>query len=611
MTNSLALTLDQLAAHNHFESASTAPGRPRRYLAGGVGLLPHSCTLFVYRDVPDCLQFTARSLKTGSGVKCVFDKDFVLLAEPVTGTMNLVLSEDHHDYAAFAEVVSQSVSDQPARPDTRRISFVRVQDSMENEPGLLGDCGIIESWQRVHDLMSAGHNVVVDLSQLRRSGSNKSDGYAVTSSGPASFAKIYLAMAKYLTKPSMLTLLQLQGTLNAVILKGGHKRGIVTSMMHTANPLINEYLDAPTADLDGSHKKGVIIDKACAEGKTKAAKALRSKIASKVNTESIFLQKDSAVLGERYADTYSNVCVGIMLPDRGTCLIWRVNLGVVETREQLVEAFVLATQQVVSLHKHWHDKTPGNLKQLWQPIEQDRQVAIDVVGLANMLKRFGYTYQQFVDELALVNTDNVNPGSLAYWFAEAYAASTDTAQAMAAELGLPMFDRLHTVEPAQRHAFELNDYEGATLCRGIWPPFASVVNRQSDVEGSITVDHGDVETLETVSPQLVFELNSQWQQLMNKFGMPHAISADIYEPVDLDWLTKWWQSPQLTAYYQFAGLIDQSYARKTVEQIDLAPRKAVATGQYDFLSGGATDSDPGQACPIDPALREACSVCAE
>jgi hypothetical protein len=610
---SLAISKQDLSAYDHFASASTAPGRPRRYLGGGAGLLPHSCTLFVYKDVPDCLQFTSRSLKTGSGVKCIFDKDFRIMSEPASGELNLVLSEDHHDYAAFSEILANSASDRPALPSTRRISFVRVQDSMETEPGLMGDYGIIESWQVAHDLMLAGYNVVVDLSQLRRSGSNKSDGYAVTSSGPASFAKIYLAMAKYLNKPSMLTLLQLQGTLNAVILKGGHKRGIVTSMMHTSNPLIHAYLDAPTADLDGSHKKGVIIDKACAEDKSKPAKALRTKIAAKVNTESIFLQKCVSTLGDKYAGTYSNVCVGIMLPDRGTCLIWRVNLGLVETREQLVDAFKLVTRQVVSLHKIWHDEASGVLAKLWQPIDRDRQVAVDVVGLANMLKRFGYTYKQFVDELALVNDGNVNPSSIAYWFAEAYVASTDVAQELAVELGLPLFDRLHTVEPAQHHAFELQDYEGATLCRGIWPPFANVVTRYSDVEGSITVDHGEVETLETVESATVFELNSQWQRLMSTFGLPHAISADIYETVDLDWLAKWWRSPQLTAYYQFAGLIDQSFARKTVEQVNLEPRNDSFLAEFGkAAAAGPVDSDPaGRVCSLNPDALEGCSVCAE
>jgi hypothetical protein len=607
----LAITKADLANHDHFASASTAPGRPRRYLAeGSTGLLPHSCTLFVYKDVPDCLSFTARSLKTGSGVKSIFDQSFRLPNAPAKGRMFMTLSKDHHDYDVFAELVSQDygLSVGPNNP-----AYVYVQDSMETDALLPGSCGIIESWRVVHDYLAQGFDVVVDLSNLRRAGSNKSDGYKVTASGPASFAKIYLAMAKYLAKPTMLNLLKMQGTLNAVILKGGHKRGIVTSMMHTSNSLIWDYLNAPTADLDGSHKKGIIVDDNCMTDTLAGAVALRKLICDKVNSESIFLQKCSSVLGDNYANTYSNVCVGIMLPDRGTCLIWRVNLGLVETRQELVDAYVLATRQVISLHKEWHESVPERLACLWQPIDQDRQVAIDPVGLANMLKRFGYTFQQFVEELALVNTGNVSPGSIAYWFAEAYKESTRVAQELAAELSLPSFLRLHTVEPAQRHAFELKDYEDATLCRGIWPPFASVVNRMSDVEGAVTVDHGEVETLETVDSSTVFELNSQWQLLMRNFGLPHAISADIYEPVDEAWLSKWWLSPQLTAYYQFAGLVNQAYARKQVEQIDLAPRAddfLASFGKAARVKLGTSKTE-GKVCPLNPDALDGCSVCAE
>lgn len=572
-------------------------------------MLPISCTLYKFQNLPHAMSFTARSLKTGSGIKTIFDKSFALPQHPTSidcGSIHLLLNSEHADYEQFIAEASAANASTLARPGadrTRSIAMLKVQDSMETDSALDGDFGIIESWALCYQHALRGESVVVDLSRLRPAGSTKDDGYKVTSSGPACFARIYIAIDTFVHEPTLLRLLQLLGTLNAVILKGGHKRGIVTSMMHTACPLIDEYLAVPTAELDGSHKKGVIMDSASALSNTAGAISLRKRICAAVNSESIFLQKCSSELGAGYEGTFSNVCVGIFLPDRGTCLIWRVNLGLVETMQQLVDAYELATRQVVALHVEWHQSCPEHLRELWQPIENDCQVAIDPVGLANMLKRFGYTYEQFVEELAMANDGFVNTNSVAYWFTEAYKRSTEVAQELAAEAGLPPFVRLHTVEPAQRHAFELQDYEGATLCRGIWPPFDQVVNRVSDVEAAVTVDHGNVETVADVGAETVFELNSQWQTLMQQSGLPHAISADIYEPVDEAWLAKWWDSPQLTAYYFFASSVDQSYARKQVEELDLSgvePRECLpckAKAETYLLRR--------------PADGEACSVCAE
>lgn len=606
-------TLQQLAAHDQ-NSASTAPNRPVRYLSGGAGLLPHSCTLYVYKDLADALSFTARSLKTGSGVKAVFDKDFVI-SKPETnaGQLTMCCLFTHPDYSAnvFASPSTELAYDY----------LLVVQDSMETEQGLAGECGIIDAWSKTIALLQQGKNVAVDLSNLRPAGSRKHDGYNVTSSGPASFAQIFIAIGKYAQNPCMQTLLELLGTANAVILKGGHKKGIVTSAMHCECKHFGEYLDVPTAGLDGSHKKGVIVTKAFAKQK-KYAK-LRAKVYNAVNTESIFLQKDSAELPGNYANTYANVCVGIMLPDRGTCLIWRVNLGLVKTRQELIDAFVLATEQCVSLHKIWHDNQPKHTRGLWQPIENDCQIAIDPMGLANMLSLHGITYKQFMNELDVMLNGKAGLESndtLAEWFAAAYMASTKAAQELAAELGLPPFLRLHTVEPAQSHAFRAEDSEGYTVCRGIWPPFDSIVNRVSDVEDIVTVDHGEVETIADVTPAEVFRLNDLWQQLMNRYGLPHAISMDAYEYLDEDKFQRWYDSNLLTQYYMFAGAWDQSYARKTVEAIEVKAERKLAEDDDDaWLKGfgqaatsGPRDTATGKVCMIDPTQPAGeCSVCAE
>jgi hypothetical protein len=608
MTNQTSLlSFDQLAQHVHSGLQTTsAPGRVQSYLKGSPRRLPHSCTLYVYKDLADALTFTSEALRAGSGVKAIFAKDFKLdEVSERPGLIYLRLSESHPDYEAFAPIRQQLADLHPDYGlDIWRAGRFRwvVQDSMATEPGLAGDFGIQESWAAAWQAIASGQDVELDLTNLRQAGAQKAGG--VESSGPASFAEIYVAMQAYAISPTLLNLLKLLGVQNGVILRGGFKRGIVTSMMHSDCELAEDYLAAPVADLAGSHKKGLIVTKAALSGKAAKQRALRAAIVKGINEESLFLQKDFDELGDNYAGTYSNVCVGIALPDRGTCLIWRVNLGAIGSRDAMISAFEEATRAIVSLHVEWHNRVQGTkLGALWRPMESDRQVAIDVFGLANLLKRFGYKYDDFVSDLAnyvsdpWICTDDLDrkhsndSGNIVEWLAAGYRASTELAQAMAKAAGLPSFQRLHTVEPAQSHAFAMSDYNGDTLCRGIWPPFARVVTRGSDVHTQITVNHGAVETIADVGVETVFDLNCRWQELMNVAGLPHCISYDCYEQADLDYLSRWAQSPLLTQYYQFAKAVDQQYARKVVEEVDIF----------------------GDEAPVlDPTKPEdVCNVCAE
>ena len=605
------LSSDQLRALDCLNGATSAPGRVRGYLgqAEGGSRLPHSCTLTVLRNgtntaIAESLAFITRSLKTGSGVKTIFERDFAILpSERKPGRLSMRLNEDHPDYLRFANMLAAN-GVAGNSDELRFYTSLNVQDSMETQTsceagqaGTRGEVctGIIDSWRQVLCALAGGFDIEVDLSQLRPIDSAKSDGSKA--SGPASFGEMYVAIAAYVRAPSIATLLKLYGKLNSVILRGGFKRGIVTSMMHVDCAEFMNYLAVPTAELDGSHKKGAIVTAAAATNS-----ASRAAIVAAVATESIFLQKDAAELPRRYAGTYSNVCVGIMLPDRGTCLIWRVNLGQIRSRQQLIDAYCEATQRIVSLHIEWHAAIVGtSLERQWQPMESDRQVAIDPCGLANMLSSFGWKYDDFVGGLH----DFLAAGEVAHseaaarrsdesvdlpeWFAAAYEASTQLADKLTYLAGIGRLDRLHTVEPAQSHAFEMQDAASGTLCRGIWPALSRVVTRFSENQGSVTVNHGRVQTVQEVGSDTVFQLNDLWQQLMNRYGRAHCISADHYGSFSEASFLKWWHSNLITQYYVFGDkVVNQSFARKVIEEIDLG------------------DDEPDYGAHDAP-----CSVCAE
>ena len=616
------LSSDQLQALDSLNGPTSAPGRVRKYLDDGPdsGRLPASCTLTVLRNgtntaIAESLAFITRSLKTGSGVKMIFERDFAISpAERKPGKLSMRLNEDHPDYLRFAEMLAAN-GVAGNSDELRFYASLNVQDSMETQTSprqSLGSCeagqagtrgevctGIIDSWRQVLCALAGGFDIEVDLSQLRPIDSAKSDGSKA--SGPASFGEMYVAIAAYVRAPSIATLLKLYGKLNSVILRGGFKRGIVTSMMHVDCAEFMNYLAVPTAELDGSHKKGAIVTAAAATNS-----ASRAAIVAAVATESIFLQKDAAELPRRYAGTYSNVCVAIQLPDKGTCLIWRVNLGQIRSRQQLIDAYCEVTQRIVSLHIEWRTAVKGTfLEDQWLPIDEDRQVAIDIFGLANMLSSFGWKYDDFVGSLH----DFLVAGSVAHsdaairrsdesvdlpeWFAAAYEASTQLADKLTYIAGIKKLDRLHCVEPAQSHAFEVQDSAGGTLCRGIWPPFGRIVTRFSENQGSVTVNHGRVETVQEVGAETIFQLNDLWQQLMNCYGRAHGISADHYGSFDEAAFQRWWNSSLITQYYVFGDkVVNQSFARKVVEEIDLEFEEPDEV----FIE----TEEPGQ-----------CSVCAE
>lgn len=511
----------------------TAPDRVKTYLENGIatGRLPFSCTLFVLNEaIDDCLRFTARSLKCGAGVKVIIDKNFRLPGKAL-GDLEVYLDESHPDWYMCEAYEREYVTSK----QTQYAHVIQVEDSME------GEGGIIASWSECWHAMREGFGVSIDLSKLRKRDSENSNG--LVASGPIYFARLYLAIAQYAKDPTMLSLLQLLGTLNEVILRGGYKRGIVTSAIHSSSPYATDYLNAPLYNLKGSHKKGIIVTDDLSED-------LVNLIIEKVNTESVFLQK---CFGD---ELYANVCQGIILGHLGTCLIWRVNLGMCLDHADIISSFREATRLAIECTVEWRKHS---VQQIWAQVENDRQVAVDVMGFANMLRMWDIKYDDFIYQrskaaILLYNT-----------LKQAYKESTIVADETCDRLGVPRFDRLHCVEPAQAHAYRELDAGFYTVCRGIWPPFDRNVTRQAE-RNSVTVDHGPVEIARDIMPQGHFDLCALWQTL---FDRPHAISYDTWQNFTVEHYNEWLRSPLETVYYNFADSYNQDFARKRVVRVPL------------------------------------------
>lgn len=563
------------------DNASTAPGRIRSYYDAQLtkvnrALLPFSCTLKVYREVAEAMAFCTRSLKAGAGVKLTFDSDFKLCQQkPVKGKLT---------------IATTGLELEPSK--TGKLPLVLVlQDSMETEADLAGHCGIIDGFSMVTERLRAGKDVTLDLHLLRPADSQNSSG--MRASGPESFAELYNALSDYLTKPSMATLLQLFGKLNSVVRKGFFKRGIITSAMDYANPLYLDYLAADLISIDGSHKKGAIVDEGI---NTEAMAEVKAATIAAVNEQSLFLQK--RMFDNEGIAIFANVCQGIYMRDLATCLIWRINAGKCLTRTALIEATKESTLRLCQTHATWRPE-----KHSWSALSDDRQIAVDFMGVANLLALTGWKYNDFFAELKamlagergefLSNGEASNQAVfLPEWFAAAYQASTAVADEFMRERNLPLLERIHTIEPAQSHSYTTTDTQGNTTCRGFWAPLGRTVNRISDVEANVTVYHGKVETALEVGAEAHYEYACLWQELMNRYGRPHAISYDTYEPASEAMFDKWMAGPLHTIYYNFSSQFDQSYSRKTARDLDL---------DFDDVEASAeVDNQVGR-----------CSVCAE
>jgi len=248
-------------------------------------------------------------------------------------------------------------------------------------------------------------------------------------------------------------------------------------------------------------------------------------------------------------------CEEIKLKHTATCLLLHVNAGQCKNIQDFEEALVRATRLGATIHKIWRDKADTKAS-IYRPLEDDRQIGIGVVGWANFLANQGISYKAFVTMLRdyFENPNKINP--IAYGLATAYWKASNVAEAQGLE-------RLFTMAPTQKSAYDNVDINGNTLCRSIDPPFNKRERRISNQHGHKWVYHGEVETVSDLTPdehQLMWE---DWYRIMASTGKAHSMSFDNWKLIDESWIEDFLtRSPLPSTYYQMASRIDQSYLNK-------------------------------------------------
>ena len=388
-----------------------------------------------------------------------------------------------------------------------------VEDSME------GKDGIEDSWLFTSHGLRYGAGVALHLDKIRPEGSVNQRG--LVASGLVSFASVY-------------------NVLNDILRRGGlYKKGAITLHLKHDHPDIVKYLNMKSVDYPWL-KRSVSLP---ATGLDLANLPYLDLLLSKIRQGEVWLTKIR--YDKNGMRLLANVCLEILLPHRGTCLLSHVNLA---TSKNLDEDFAAGMKELCELHSR-----TGVGGHYLEP-EHDLQVGLGVVGLASRLAQDGISYAELAQVFRTGKSGNVKAVDFVSQLNKAYDAAAVVARSYHME-------RAFTVAPTASCAYEYEDLEGYTLTPEISPPLSCTVDRISDILGVVSYDHNPrCETATTVDYWDYFDVADGWQKMMERTGLAHSISFNSWDTVEmnLEFLQRWYKSSLNSLYYRLPVYSQQS-----------------------------------------------------
>ena len=363
-----------------------------------------------------------------------------------------------------------------------------VDDSIE------GDNGIEASWRFVSHALRYGAGVAVHLSKIRPNGHTNAKG--LVASGPVSFGKVYSA-------------------LNETIRRGGvYKNGACVLHLDLDHDDILEYITTPRSELPWV--------KRCVDLTPQMWKdtPYKKELLEGIKSGDIWLNKIKYQYNERI---YSNVCLEVYLPSRGTCLLQHVNLGACSIGN-IQEGFVTAMSELCDLHARTGVGESGE----YLASSLDRQVGLGMLGLANLLRRYKVTYEEFGEALDRINfgltPQEGTAAKLAFGLKRGILAASDVAR----EHGM---DRAFAIAPTASCSYNSKDLDGFTACPEIAPPIARSVDRDSGTFGVTSYNYGEVEIASEVGWDAYKRVADGIMTMLNKTGLLHGYSFNSWSDV--------------------------------------------------------------------------------
>ena len=395
-----------------------------------------------------------------------------------------------------------------------------VEDSME------GPEGIEASWRFASHALRNGAGCAIHLSKLRPKGHE--NGKGLTASGPVSFAKIY-------------------SSLNETLRRGGvYKNGAVVIHLDADHKDIVDFITTPRSELPWV-KRCVDIDPGLwnqMDNTTKEA------LIYGIRSGDIWLNKIK--YNKRGERIFGNVCLEVYLPSRGTCLLQHVNLSACDARN-IKEAFARGMSELCDLHGRTGVGGTGE----YLPSDTDRQVGLGMLGLANLLRRYSVTYEEFGNALESVNDQapyhgKENALSLAYSLREGIEAGAYIARNNHME-------RAFAIAPTASCSYRSEDLDGFTATPEIAPPISQTVDRDSGTFGVQTYNYGEVEIASEVGWDAYLKVANQLMIMLDKTGLLHGYSFNSWSDVveyDNEFVEEWLLSPQTSLYYSLQVMGD-------------------------------------------------------
>ena len=442
-------------------------------------------------------------------------------------------------------------------------TIFNVEDSME------GSDGIEASWRFVSHALRYGAGVAVHLSDIRPKGSTTNKGPdTLVASGPVSFAKIY-------------------STLNEILRRGGtYRNGACVIHLDINHADIIDFVQVKREELPWVKRCVDLTPELWTNSEARTKEAIIRGIAR----GDIWLSKikyDNN--GNRIR---SNVCLEVYLPSRGTCLLQHINLGACLIGD-LRPSFREGMQELCSLH----GKTGvGGTGEYLAP-ENDRQVGLGMLGLANFLANNRITYAEFGKALTATNNAEPYEGYAGLAARELFLGIQEAAN-IARENNM---ERAFAIAPTASCSYRSRDIHGFTSTPEIAPPISRVVDRDSGEFGVEQVKYGDVEIASEVGWESFKQVADQIMIMLNRTGLLHGYSFNSWSDMvtyDEAFIEEWLESPQTSLYYSLQVMGD------TQDKTDAYA--ALGDLEVENYLGDLFSKEPDPDFVPDPAMKIEC-----
>ena len=204
--------------------------------------------------------------------------------------------------------------------------------------------------------------------------------------------------------------------------------------------------------------------------------------------------------------------------------------------------------------------------------ETDRQVGLGLLGLANLLRRYGVRYAEFGRALEAVNNGSLQADTKAKELAVEFKRGIYSAELVARAHNM---ERAFVIAPTASCSYRSQDLDGYTCTPEIAPPIARSVDRDSGTFGVQTYDYGDVEIASEVGWDAYKLVADELMKMLDITGLLHGYSFNSWSDVvtyDNAFVQEWLDSPQTSLYYslQVMGDVqDKSDAYAALDETDV------------------------------------------